>query len=101
VSTPTKPEIGNARVIYRGKANAAGKMKWTIVLGKGVKIPTRALFTVVKSPIMKQQNAKNIALGAVKAKALAVQFRGATYKEGVAIPGNLWRSKNIRIIVNF
>ena len=101
VSNPTKPEMGDARVIFKGKRNSTGKMVWKIVKGRELRIPDGALFTAVKSPIRSQVVAKNVKLGAKKAKSLAREFDGATFKSGKAIPGNLWRGRSIRIIANF
>jgi hypothetical protein len=101
VSNPTKPEMGDARVIFKGKRNSTGKMVWKIVKGRELRIPDGALFTAVKSPIRSQVVAKNVKLGAKKAKSLAREFDGATFNMGQAIQGNLWRGRSIRIIANF
>jgi hypothetical protein len=93
--------MGNSRVIFKGKRNSAGKMVWKIVKGNKLEIPAGALFTAVKSPIKSQVVAGNVKRGAIKAKALARKFDGATFKSGKAIPGKAWRGKSIRIIVNF
>jgi hypothetical protein len=101
VSNPTKPEMGDARVIFKGKRNSTGKMVWKIVKGRQLRIPDGALFTAVKSPIRSQVVAKNVKLGAKKAKSLAREFDGATFNMGQAIQGNLWRGRSIHIIANF
>lgn len=91
----TKPNIGNARVIYRMRSTG----KWEVVPRFRVAartIPRDALFTVVRSPISGQS--KNIPAALSRAKLLATSKAGFAYP-GV-LKGKLWRG-TARIIVNW
>ncbi len=89
------PSIASARVIYRQRSDA----RWEVVprFRKAAKaIPKKALFTVVRSPIVGQS--KNIPAAVSRGKALARAHSGMTHSS--VLKGKLWRGR-ARIIVNW
>jgi DNA-binding beta-propeller fold protein YncE len=89
------PSIASARVIYRQRSDT----RWEVVprFRKAAKtIPSKALFTVVRSPIAGQS--KNIPAAVSRGKALAEAHAGSAHTS--VLKGKLWRGR-ARIIVNW